>query len=393
MKKLTIILLSALFAGNVNGQADSATMKRLGLLDDTKAELIIKCRRHITDAAIDSDREKVAELYEYALTLEDDRYVPLLPREKWLLNICMYNFKGFTKETMEFDSVANSKLSGKSMINDNMYSVIYSTVARNTELDAIIESSSELSQMDKDYLRLYLLQVSMQSIDQLDINKKCDVFLKQYPDSPYEYFVRNYIRYAYVKDFEKFQLDMGFGVGTAVLAGGITDWFQSGRFGADIDIAIGLKKYEFQFKVGVVNIRSRRDVDFGNVVWEKGKGDIGQFQLNIGRYMPLNDKWVAIPRFGLGVAVIEPQYRKGKNDEKHPLDGKYLISTPLPTIGAEIRYEKIFSGGYDIGYICPILRYSLQPILVKINDKRSFGIENTFTIVFKFGAGFPKRDI
>ena len=59
-----------------------------------------------------------------------------------------------------------------------------------------------------------------------------------------------------------------------------------------------------------MNIRSRKDVDFDDVVWEKGKGDIGQIQFNIGRYMPLTDKWVAIPRVGVGFTVIEPFYNK-----------------------------------------------------------------------------------
>ncbi|MBP5667803.1 MAG: hypothetical protein J6X32_06615 [Salinivirgaceae bacterium] len=393
MKKLIIILFTALLAESVNAQTDSATMKRLGLLDDSKAELIIKCRRHIADAVINGDRQKVAELYEYALTLEDDRYVPLMPNEKWILSVYVYDFKNFTQDAVAFDSVADSKLVGKSMFNDNMYSVIYRNVAQNPDLNAAIESSSDLNQMEKDFVRLYLTKVNTQPVDQKEINKKCDVFLKQHPDSPFEYFIRNYIRYVYVKDFEKFQLDMGLGMGTAVLAGGITDWFQSGRWGFDSDIAIGLKNYEFQIRVSAMIIRSRKDVDFDDVVWEKGKGDIGQIQFNIGRYMPLTDKWVAIPRVGVGFTVIEPFYNKDDKDGKDPLKGKHLISMPLPTLGAEIRYEKIFSGGYDIGYICPVLRYSLQPVLVKINGEKTFGVMNSITAVFKFGAGFPKRKI
>ena len=304
MKKLIIILFTALLAESVNAQTDSATMKRLGLLDDSKAELIIKCRRHIADAVINGDRQKVVELYEYALTLEDDRYVPLMPNEKWILSVYVYDFKNFTQDAVAFDSVADSKLVGKSMFNDNMYSVIYRNVAQNPDLNAAIESSSDLNQMEKDFVRLYLTKVNTQPVDQKEINKKCNVFLKQHPDSPFEYFIRNYIRYVYVKDFERFQLDMGLGLGTAVLAGGITDWFQSGRFGIDLDIAIGLKNYEFQIRVCAMNIRSRKDVDFDDVVWEKGKGDIGQIQFNIGRYMPLTDKWVAIPRVGVGFTVI-----------------------------------------------------------------------------------------
>ena len=393
MKKLIIILLSALFAGNVSGQTDSATMKRLGLLDDTKAELIIKCRRHIADAVINGNRQKVAELYEYALTLEDDKYVPLMPREKWMLSVFVYDFKYFIGETVAFDSVADSELAGKSMFNDNMYAVVYRNVAQDSELDAAIESTSDINQMEKDFVRLYLTQVKIQPVDQKEINKKCDAFLKQYPNSPFEYFIRNYIRYVYVKDFERFQLDIGLGEGTAILAGGINDWFKSGGFGADVDIAFGLKNYEFQFKVSVVTTRTRKDIDFDDVVWEKGKGNIGHLQLNVGRYMPLTDRWVVIPRVGVGLAIIEPIYKKENKDEKHPLDGKHLVSMPLPTLGAEIRYETIFSGGYDIGYICPVLRYSLQPILVKINDERTFGVMNTVTAVFKFGAGFPKRKI
>ena len=393
MKRLIIILLSALFVGNVSGQTDSATMKRLGLLDDTKAELIIKCRRHIADAVINSDRQKVAELYEYAQTLEDDKYVPLMPREKWMLCVYLYNFKEFTEETVAFDSVADSDLAGKSMFNDNMYSIIYNNVAQNTELEAIIESSSELSQMDKDYLRLYLSQVSTRPVDQKQINKKCDVFLNQYPDSPYEYFLRRYVRYVYVKDFEKFQLDLGMGTGSGVLAGGISDWFESGGFGGTMDISFGIKKYEFQIQLNVLNTKSKKDIDFGDVTWEKGKGTIGNLQLNVGRYMPLTHNWVLIPRAGVGLVFVDPVYKKENKNEKHPLEGKELSSIPLPTIGAEIRYERIFSGGYDIGYIGPVLRYSMQPILIKINGEKTLGVLNTITAVFKIGAGFPKREL
>jgi len=390
---LSIIIILLFASINVFAQSDIDELKRLGLLDDTKAELIIKCRHHIADAVINGDRQKVAELYEYALTLEDDDYLPIQPREKWILSVYMYDFKNFILETVAFDSVADSKLADKSVFNDNMYSVIYRNVAQNTELGADIESSTDINQMEKDFVHLFMTQVKMQPIDQKEINKKCDDFLKQYPNSPFEYFIRNYIRYVYVKDFEKFQLDMGAGVGTTVLAGGITDWLKSGGFGAAMDIAVGLKKYEFQFEVGVVTTRTKKDIDFDDVVWEKGGGNIGHFQLNVGRYMPLTDKWVVIPRVGIGLAIIEPIYKKENKEEKHPLDGKRLISTPLPTLGAEIRYEKIFGGGYDIGYICPVLRYSLQPVLVKINGEKTFGVINSITAVFKYGAGFSKRKI
>ena len=98
-------------------------------------------------------------------------------------------------------------------------------------------------------------------------------------------------------------------------------------------------------------------------------------------------------RAGVGLVFVDPVYKKENKNEKHPLEGKELSSIPLPTIGAEIRYERIFSGGYDIGYIGPVLRYSMQPILIKINGEKTFGVLNTITAVFKIGAGFPKREL
>ena len=70
-------------------------MSELGLLNDTRSDLIKKCLNHLTESIAEDDKEKAYNLKEYALTLEDSVYLPLTPREIWLIDLYLNRFDDF----------------------------------------------------------------------------------------------------------------------------------------------------------------------------------------------------------------------------------------------------------------------------------------------------------
>lgn len=85
-------------------------LERLGLLNDTRSDLIKKCLNHLTESIADDDKEMVYNLKEYALTLEDSVYLPLSPRELWCIDLYLNRFNDFLNDVVALDSVRDAEL-------------------------------------------------------------------------------------------------------------------------------------------------------------------------------------------------------------------------------------------------------------------------------------------
>lgn len=401
---LCIVLAAALF-GQLRAQTisdeiitDSTSidsvkyrqMSELGLLDDTHSDLIKKCLNHLTESIAEDDKEKVYNLKEYALTLEDSVYLPLTPREVWLIDIYLNRFDDFLNDLVALDSAREAELGPKIIFHTNLYYVVHSKVSDN--LNAIKQTAhadANLTETDKAFIDVFLKQFVTNPDNYVNImNRESDQFLQNHPNSKYDYYVRQNLSYKFIKDPDGFQFDCALGGGVNFLSGGITDWFDMGKGSIQMEIRFGVKRWEFSWQfVGMFDNKPKKDITFSNgYVWKKGeKWNVLSNQFCLGRQIQLNEKWTVVPRIGLSYITFNTPYANNNksNDQK--------LTSFMPTIGAEISYDKFFFDGNMPCFWGPALRLTVQPIRTKIGEKSIFGAMTTLSLVVKFGLCEAKR--
>ena len=368
-------------------------LERLGLLEDTRGELIKKCLNHLAESIADDDMEKVYNLKEYALTLEDSVYLPLMPRDLWLIDLYLNRFDDFLNDIVALDSAREAELAPKIIFRTNLYYAVHKQVSSN--LDAIKQSAnadSRLTDTDKDFIDVFLKQFVTNPNNYVNImNRESSQFLQNHPDSKYDYYVKQNLSLKFIMDPDGFQLDCALGGGVNILSGGMTDWFDMGNGSIQMGIRFGVKRWEVSWQfIGMFENKPKKDIHFSNgAVWEKGKGwNAISNQFCFGRIIPLNEKWTFVPRVGVGYTeFIAPQDHDNK---ENPLNDQRLISF-MPIVGAEISYDKFFFDNSTPGFWGPALRLSVQPIKTKIEGETIYGATTTLSLVVKFGLCEAKR--
>ena len=368
-------------------------MNRLGLLDDTRSDLIKKCLNHLAESIAEDDKEKVYNLKEYALTLEDSVYLPLTPREVWLIDIYLNRFGDFLNDLVALDSAREAELGPKIIFRTNFYYVAHSKVSDN--LDAIKQTAhadANLSETDKAFIDVFLKQFDANPDNYVDImNRESDQFLQNHPNSKYDYYVKQNLSYKFIKDPDGFQFDCALGGGVNFLSGEITDWFDMGKGSIQMGFRFGVKRWEISWQlVGMFGDAPKKNIKFSNVaVWEKGK--IGTAISNIfciGRLIPLNEKWTVVPRVGVNYTEFHAPLDHDNID--NPLNNQKLTSF-MPTIGVEISCDKLLLDGGISGFLGPALRLNFQPIRTKIEGKTIYGATTTLSLVLRIGLCEAKR--
>ena len=365
-------------------------MSELGLLDDTRSDLIKKCLNHLAESIAEDDKEKVYNLKEYALTLEDSVYLPLTPREVWLIDIYLNRFDDFLNDLVALDSAREAELGPKIIFRTNLYYVVREKVSKNlADIKQVYHTDSHLTETDKDFIDVCLKQLETTPNNHMDImNRESAQFLEKHPDSQYNNYVKQSITYKFVKDPDGYQLDYAIGGGVNFLSGGITDWFDMGKGSIQMEIRFGVKRWEFSWQfVGMFDNKPKKDITFSNgYVWKKGeKWNVLSNQFCLGRQIQLNEKWTVVPRIGLSYITFNTPYANNNksNDQK--------LTSFMPTIGAEISYDKFFFDGNMPCFWGPALRLTVQPIRTIIEEKAVSGAMTTLSLVVKFGLCEPKR--
>ena len=368
-------------------------MSELGLLDDTRSDLIKKCLNHLAESIAEDDKEKVYNLKEYALTLEDSVYLPLTPREVWLIDIYLNRFDDFLNDLVALDSAREAELGPKIIFHTNLYYVVHSKVSDN--LNAIKQTAhadANLTETDKAFIDVFLKQFVTNPDNYVNImNRESDQFLQNHPNSKYDYYVRQNLSYKYIKDPDGFQFDCALGGGVNFLSGEITDWFDMGKGSVQMGFRFGVKRWEISWQlVGMFGDAPKKNIKFSNgAVWKKG--EIGTAISNIfciGRLIPLNEKWTVVPRVGVNYTEFDAPH--DHDNEDNPLNDQKLTSF-MPTIGAEISCDKLLLDGGISGFLGPALRLNIQPIRTKIEGKTIYGATTTISLVLRIGFCEPKR--
>lgn len=336
MKNYHLGILFIFFTAVLPAQ-DKDLEKEIMQYSESKSDLISKGRRLLTDKFLEGDLAKVKEVKDYLLKeVEDDYYIALYPGEIFMIRYWTGEYEQLVSSIIDLDQEELARYSRKiSPPRDMMYVKLIERSWENLEMleNNILDSSLDTQQ--KDFLLLYLnYMVSgepLMKMDQEEVNEMANLFMETYPESPYEEYLRNNIRYQYVPN------DWGLGVefftGYGLLTGDLSGQY-SNTVIVGFDFDLEYKKFTLYLR-GYIGIgKLKRDREFSTGIWEKGAtSNIGIPEASFG-YAVLDNKTVKLSPFA-GIGGIEITAPQPDIDKYPELEDASLYST-VYTLGINL---------------------------------------------------------
>ena len=269
--KRNILLLALLFVA-----AFPAFAQIEEEIQQSKKEKIAKGRAYLLEKFLDRDYDKVKEIKDYLLTLEDDNYAVFMPAEYWHVLLWTKEFDVLTMNMRAFDSSRFEAYKNKVKPQRDQLSEQVSR--RSIEDEHLLRFSLQEAQLpaeDFDFLSLFLdWDLKPYSLEnQKEWNEKADKFLKEFPNSDYEWFVRHLIR---VKmETEDWVWGFGLGVGSGVFTQDLNEWM-TGSVGGCGTLEASYKRVRFALYIDGIDIKLRENPS------EKGDGSALAFNVSAG---------------------------------------------------------------------------------------------------------------
>lgn len=171
------------------------------IMQSSKRTKIAEGRNYLLEKFIERDYDKVKEIKDYLLNLEDDDYVALTPYELWHVLAWTKEFDALTENLRHFDSAYFESFKNKIFPEkDMLLRKLYMKGCEDEHLIRFNLQEAQLQPEDDAAVSLifdWLLQKS--DDEQEGLNEKSTRFLKDYPNSDYEWFVRHFVREVYVE--------------------------------------------------------------------------------------------------------------------------------------------------------------------------------------------------
>lgn len=313
-----------------------------------KSESITKARCLMVEKIKQKDFEKVKEIKNYLLEIEDENYIALQPDELCQILLLTKEYdelvsrlhvSGFRSslENSKYDYY-NAHLCSKIYPNlDNLGKQLYETIAVERLRIKCGMDNANLSPEDKDFLAIlmewlvtcsdysYLQDVEPLPKSQFELNEMATRFLTDYPCSIYNGFVRYDIRKQYGKD------ENGYGLGIDVCSGLSTGVLSNPVFGFGLSIDFLYKKFDFILGADFMISKTAVDQVYsfeGNsdLVYPKGSWcDWFLPYVNVS-YNVLDSKRISIsPFIGIGCLYEEYPYNEDKQNEYEDLIKTLLL--------------------------------------------------------------------
>lgn len=400
-------------------QIDTAAIRKSLMTENTHSELIQKCRSRILDAIREDDRDRAAELMFYAkTTFEDNNYQVFYPDEFWNLAIWLRKYKLATSEMALFDSISAAQFNEhKNIILYGLSFTIRDLIKKDREFfERDICADSSLTSCERDFLLLYLkkdfthlgrarIVNSPLAVTERDsmliitsdfeiwnpdaLNSASNNFLERYPASPFELFVRNFMRYEYKKD--ALMYGCGLDVGASLIGGDLADVL-TGSFNVGINChlyykgAVAGARIEFSF-----NKLKEEHYGLDGAIYDKGvkfDGYMPSFYLG---YRFAYRKIALMPTVGYGGFRLDVNSQK--NAER--LKGCSLRTDWGPVFSIEIGSNSDVSYPYESYAVRSIdalgVRYSYHPASLSFRDGNYNGVVHNVTLMYRMTWGKLKR--
>lgn len=387
--KRTILTLTILLA-----TAFSAFAQIENEIMQSKMEKISKGRAYLLEKFLDRDYDKVKEIKDYLLGLEDDNYVALRHKELWLI------FQ-WTKEYDELISLL--RRSDSAYLNDNVeygyfdvrtnkkvfpnidvfMSQLYSRSAEDKHLLQFGLQEADLIPEDKAFLTMFLDWLFVKNNNfikdenQMRLNEMATQFLSDYPNSDYEWFVRHVIRVKMEMKDWVWGLYLGFGSG--VFTQDLKEWMK-GSIAGCMGFEASYKRVRFATYFDGVDIKLRENPS------EKGDGSLIAFNVSVG-YDVVGTRRISLTPFAaVGIGKVSSN-ELGSIPELAPLTAwrmNYEVGTDF-----DFRYSEFRTRGPLPLYIR--LRYWYDmPSMGRIGPELSGGC-HCFMVGFGVSIAEQKR--
>ncbi len=305
--------------------------------NDKRAKMISNGRRLMLDSFMEGDILKMKEVKDYLIGLKNEDYAVFHPFEYWMILYWTQDFPELLEDIRAFDSTSITAFQQKLKPSKDMLSdkLLEQTVYSFDQIVRFIKST-ELSDQHRDILllhsRLMVAKEHNPFINQDTLNYYADQFLDDYPESPYENFVRHFIRYKY------YPSDWGFGFeflsGFGLFTGRLNDHFRD-------NIPIGVA-FDVEYRDLCLYLRdyigfskTKTDLSFNDVEWKNmSSARVFLPEASLGYVILENDKLKIAPFAGIAGTDIGPTDKDV--DKKPELDDAGLDFTTTWVLGLNV---------------------------------------------------------
>ena len=238
------------------------------IMQSSKSAKIAQGRDYLVEKFLDRDYDKVKEIKDYLLSLEGDDYVALTPYELWHILAWTKEFDALTENLRHFDSVYYHSFDNKIFPErDLLLRKLYLNGCEDEHLIRFNLQEAQLQLEDEAAVSLTLDWLLQKSVDEQDeLNEKSTRFLKDYPNSDYEWFVRHFVREVYVEK------NWGWGMGLDICTAFSSEIIRKPSAGFGISFDILYKKWDLCLGYDIVLGKTKEDKYFSGGVVYQGKG-------------------------------------------------------------------------------------------------------------------------
>jgi len=394
--KYRLLALMTLLSFRAFSQTDSL-VKAISAYEDKTEMLITNGRKMLLSNFMDNNFSKVAEVKNFLAKTENKDYIALYPYERWMLDYWTNDYTDILQTTLQFDSTYYASFNYKIRPPyDLLERKVYEATKLNMlELISKIDSST-LDDDNKAFIILNLKYINIQTDHrnnyQDTLNILANEYLKKYPQSDYNTYIKRYIRYQLVESNSAFIMDMGFG-----------GYFNSGqlyrKFGSSGLFSIGLgwkhNKLNYNFSCFIGSSTVKQDLVVESKPWIKGvKLDLVSTKFSFGYDILDMGRFKFSPNFGLVYTEYSPSQYSQPNDYIYSdikNTSKYFFAYSLG-FNYDISFKPRINNLTYISYLSFIrLSYGIN-IPVKLYSGYN-GVVNYFTISYGFGLRAVKREI
>ena len=239
---------------------------------NTKSQIISRGRGLLLDKFMERDLQKVSEVREYLVNeVQDDDYLALYPSEYWLLLYWTTDYEELLHSITNFDNEDWEKMSRQiPPTYDRLFAKLRESTLNSVDQVKNRLIAADLEPEDQDFLLLYLEYLLTNNEDVLQeqktINSLADEFLARYPNSAYETYVRENIRYIFVPSKWGFAFEFfsGYGLFTESLS---EDFENNVPMGVAFDIEY--KKFTLFLRNYIGFSFTKKELPYDTKVWKE----------------------------------------------------------------------------------------------------------------------------
>ena len=344
-------------------------------IQQSRKEKIEKGRAYLLEKFIDRDYEKVKEIKDYLMEMDDDNYVALTPFEQWHILLWTKEYDALTETLRHSDSVYFASYEKKVFPEqDDLMRRLYYRSAEDEHLLRFSLKEAQLPEEDLAFLTLFLdwLVRSENNDNQDNWNAEADKFLAGYPNSEFEWFVRHWIRKQYVEN------DWGWGIGVDIcggfLTGSLKDKFLP-IFGFGISMDVLYKKFLLNLGYDIIISDTKIDQPYSGGIYPAGSRDnVMNFYADLG-YRIVDNRAISVAPF-VGIGGAWDTYGYGQYDKPNlsELDKFYT------TYQAGLIFDIKTHGAFEDGVIRIKYNCGLAPINGSISTVNVISVGGTGVI-------------